>query len=164
MTTVAKTCKVNSVHIGSWILSSNLNTLFADSGTVIKNIVVADIPVLTLGSQTSVTKIPSTGVFEMLFNFDSSLFQQSYDSFGIKLLHSDTDVNIDVYDRSGTLKGSNFTIMNASDLQSPIHIVFKYKELPSNVALDLYGVSNDTSINGSNAVESVVFGFVKIPI
>ena len=71
MTTVAKSCIVNSVHIGSWILSSNLNTLTADSGAVIQNIVVADIPALTLGSQTSVTNIPSTGVFEMLFNFDT---------------------------------------------------------------------------------------------
>ena len=123
MTTLAQACKVKSVLIGSWELTSSLNILYAQTGKneyYRKNIVVADVPQLTLGKQISVTKIPSHGVFETLLEFDNSLFQQSYDSYGIKVVYADTDITIEVYDSLGRLKGSNFSILSSHDLQYPL--------------------------------------------
>ena len=164
MTTLARSCKVKSVLIGSWELTSSLDTLFAQTGKneyYRKNIAVSDVPKLILGKQTSVTKIPSHGVFETLLEFDSSLFEQSYDSYGVKVVYADVDVDIEVYDSLGRKKGSNFSIVSVTDLESPLHIVFKYTQLPNNVALDLYGVTGNTISNGGLEVESVTFGFVK---
>ena len=162
MTTLARNCKVRSVFIGSWELTSSLNTLLTQNENTRQNIVVADVPKLILGKQTNVTKLPSHGVFETLLEFDNSLFKQSYDSYGVKVVYADVDVSIEVYDSLGRKKGSNFSIVSVDDLLSPLHIVFTYTQSPNNVALDLYGVTDKTISNGGLEVESVTFGFVKI--
>lgn len=163
-TFVAENIKVGSIKVeNKWDIYNRLDKIvFQYNVDKSESCIQATVPLIEF-TQPKKLYIPSN-CFHVKFRFDASKFSQDYSLYGIKLLHSDSDLRIVIYNNEylgRDFKYTPFAKFTREDLKKDIHVVLRYDKKPSSVVFSVYPIVG-TNDNGASQVETATCGFVSL--